>query len=99
MRIENTSLNPLAAKPTEAKTAVERREEAAAASGSVRAGQDKVEMSENARLLAKARAALGNSEEVEAERVALLKQQVSSGDYTVQVGDLARKLLAKLTPK
>lgn len=98
MRIENTSLNPLAAKPTEARTSVERREEAAA-SGSVRAGQDKVEMSENARLLAKARAALGNSEDIESERLALLKQQIDSGDYTVQVGDLARKLLAKLTAK
>lgn len=95
MRIENTSLNPLAAKPTETAAPVERREDAAVG-GSVRAGQDKVEMSENARLLAKARAALGSSDNAESERLALLKQQIESGDYTVQVGDLARKLLAKL---
>ena len=98
MRIENNGLQPLSAKPTENATPIERREELNETE-SVRAGQDKVEMSENARLLAKARAALGNTEEVESERLAMLKQQVQSGDYTVQVGELARKLLAKLFPK
>lgn len=95
MRIENTNLTPLSAKPTESATPVERRE-ALSETESVRTGRDKVEMSENARLLAKARTALGNVEETESERLALLKQQVESGDYTVQVGELARKLMAKI---
>lgn len=98
MRIENTSLTPLSAKPAESATPVERRE-GLSETETVRAGHDKVEMSENARLLAKARTALGNSEDAETERLALLKQQINSGDYTVQVGDLARKLMAKIFAK
>lgn len=98
MKIEPTGLQPLSTKSTENATPVEKREEVSEAD-STRSRQDKVEMSENARLLAKARAALGNTEEVESERLAMLKQQVESGDYTVQVGELARKLLAKLFPK
>jgi negative regulator of flagellin synthesis FlgM len=98
MKIENTGLQPLSAKPTKNANPIERREELNETE-SVRGGQDKVEMSENARLLAKARAALGNTESADSERIAQLKQQVESGDYTVQVGDLARKLIAKLFPK
>ncbi|MFN8383484.1 MAG: flagellar biosynthesis anti-sigma factor FlgM [Anaerolineales bacterium] len=98
MKIEPTGLQPLSTKSTENANPVERREELNEVD-SAHSGQDKVEMSENARLLAKARAALGNTDEVESERLAMLKQQVESGDYTVQVGELARKLLAKLFPK
>jgi flagellar biosynthesis anti-sigma factor FlgM len=68
-------------------------------SRSVHAGQDKAEMSENARLLARARAALGNVEEADPERLAALRKQIESGDYTVQVTELARKLAAKLYSK
>ncbi len=98
MRIENNGIQPLSTKPTENTNPVEKREELSETE-SVHAGQDKVEMSENARLLAKAHAALGSLETTESERVALLKQQVESGDYTIQVGELARKLMAKLFPK
>ncbi len=98
MRIENTNLQPLSAKPAETAIPIERREDVGETE-SARAGQDRVEMSENARLLAKARAALGSTEDVNSERVALLKQQVESGDYTVKVGELARKLLAKVFTK
>jgi flagellar biosynthesis anti-sigma factor FlgM len=98
MKIETTGLQPLSAKPTETALPIERREETNGTEA-IHAGKDKVEMSKNARLLAKARAALDNTETADAERVALLKQQVESGDYTVQVGDLARKLMAKFFPK
>jgi flagellar biosynthesis anti-sigma factor FlgM len=98
MRIENTNLQPLSAKPAETAISIERREDVGETE-SARTGQDRVEMSENARLLAKARAALGSTEDVNSERVALLKQQVESGDYTVKVGELARKLLAKVFTK
>lgn len=98
MKIENNGIQPLSAKPTENATPVEKREEINE-TGKVRTGKDKVEMSENARLLAKARATLSDTESADAERIALLKQQVESGDYTIQVGELARKLLAKLFPK
>lgn len=98
MRIENTNLQSLSAKPAETALPVERRD-AVGEAESARTGQDRVEMSENARLLAKARTALGSTEDVNAERVALLKQQIESGDYTIQIGELARKLLAKVFTK
>lgn len=98
MKIENNGLAPLAPRPTDTTTRVEKKDDRPEVKP-LRSGQDKAEMSENARLLAKARAALGNQEEVDSERLSMLKQQIGSGDYTVQVGDLARKLAAKLNPK
>jgi flagellar biosynthesis anti-sigma factor FlgM len=98
MKIENTSLSPLSSKPAESTKRVEKKD-SLKNTRSVHAGQDKAEMSENARLLAKARAALGNVDETETERVAALRKQIESGDYTVQVSELARKLVAKIYPK
>jgi flagellar biosynthesis anti-sigma factor FlgM len=98
MKIENNGLTPLTPALTEAASRVAKKETLKAVQ-SPRAGQDTAEMSESARLLSKARAALGTAEDVHAERLPLLKQQIASGDYTVQVGDLARKLVAKLYPK
>ena len=98
MKIENTSMSPLSSKPIELTRRVEKKDSLKDAR-SVHAGQDKAEMSENARLLAKARAALGNVEETDAERLAMLRKQIESGDYTVQVNELARKLMPKIFPK
>jgi flagellar biosynthesis anti-sigma factor FlgM len=98
MKIENNGITPLSASHTEAANRVEKKNNVKNTNALV-GGQDKAEMSENARLLAKARVALGNQEETDSERLALLKQRIESGDYTVQVSDLARKLVAKLYPK
>lgn len=102
MKIENTNLSPLSSKPAESAKRIEKKD-ALKDARSVRTGQDKVEMSEEARLLAKARAALGNVEEAntadETGKLATLRGQIESGDYTVQVNELARKLAAKLYPK
>ena len=101
MKIENNGIQPL---PTERSEAT-RRVDGKNASKDVHAvhgKQDKAEMSENARLLAKARVALGNVEDHNAERLEVLRSlrsQVESGDYTVQVSELARKLAAKLFPQ
>ena len=98
MKIENTNLSPLSSKPTESAKRIEKKDTPKDVK-SIQAGQDKVEMSEDARLLAKARAALGNVEENNAEKLATLRRQIESGDYTVQVHELARKLAAKFYPK
>ena len=98
MKIENTSMSPLSSKPTESTNRVEKKDPVKD-TRSVQSGQDKAEMSENARLLAKARAALGNVDETDTERVAALRKQIESGDYTVQVSELARKLVTKIYPK
>ena len=98
MKIENTGINPLSTKRPEAANRVEKKDELKDVSA-VRGGQDKAEMSENARLLSKARTALGSADDTNAERLAMLKQQIGSGDYTVQVSELARKLVSKFYPK
>ncbi len=98
MKIENTNLSPLSSKPTEPAKRVEKKD-ALKDARSIHGGQDKVEMSEDARLLAKARAALGNVDDADAEKLTALRAKIDSGDYTVQVTELARKLAAKLYPK
>lgn len=94
MKIEHTSVAPLSSQPTDSARRVEKRDSLKEAR-SIHAGQDKAEMSESARLLAKARSALGNVDDTDAERVAALRRQIESCDYTVQVNELARKLVAK----
>ncbi|NOH01737.1 MAG: flagellar biosynthesis anti-sigma factor FlgM [Chloroflexi bacterium] len=98
MKIENTSLPPLSSTPADAARRAEKKDSPKGVS-SVHAGGDTAEMSEEARLLAKARAALGSVDETDAERLAALRQQIESGDYTVQVNELARKLAARLHPQ
>ena len=98
MKIENNGITSLSANRPEATSRVEKKNGLKGASPAA-SGLDKAEMSESARLLAKARLALGNAEEADSERLALLKQQIQNGDYTVQVSDLARKLAAKFYPK
>ena len=98
MKIENTSMTPLSSKPAEPGKRVEKKGDLKE-TRPVRAGQDKVEMSEDARLLAKARLALGRVDDVDTGKLAALRSQIESGDYTVQVTELARKLVAKLYPK
>jgi flagellar biosynthesis anti-sigma factor FlgM len=98
MKIENSGISPLSTNRPETTTRVEKKSDLKNTQ-SVSGGKDKAEMSENARILAKARASLGSADDVNTERVAMLKQQITSGDYTVQLGDLARKLVAKFYPK
>ena len=99
MKIENSNLSPLSSKPAESAKRVEKRD-LSKNTQSIRSGQDKVEMSEDARLLAKARLALNNlNDETTNEKVNALREKIESGDYTIQVTELARKLAAKLYPK
>ena len=98
MKIQNSSLVPLSTKPTENTGQVDKKEELSETS-SARSGQDSVEMSENARLLAKARTALGNVGETNSGQLLKLKDQIMSGDYTVQIRELATKLAARFLPK
>lgn len=98
MKIENSGLPPLSPKPADGSKRVEKKNSL----GDVRAArvsQDRVEMSEDARLLSKARAALGAVEGTNLERLAAIRRQIDNGDYTVQVTELARRLAAGLYPK
>ncbi len=99
MKIENSNLSPLSSKHTESARRAEKKE-SSKNTPVVRAGQDKVEMSEDARLLAKARLALNSvNDEQDDERISALREKIESGDYTIRVTELARKLAAKLYPR
>ncbi len=98
MKIENNNMLPISAKPAETANPVDKKTDTNEVH-SVRSGQDRVEMSEDARLLSKARVALGNVQETGSEYLLTLKNQIQSGNYKVQVSDLARKLLASFYPK
>jgi flagellar biosynthesis anti-sigma factor FlgM len=95
MKIENTNLSSLSSKPLESARRVEKKETPKGAHP-VQSRSDKVEMSGDARLLAKAHAALAGVDKTEAENLEALKAKIESGDYTIQVNELARKLAAKL---
>lgn len=59
--------------------------------------KDSAALSENARVLAKARAALEElSPQERAERVEALRQQVSSGTYSVPIEALAEKFVSRI---
>jgi len=98
MKIENNGLTPLAPKNTNATSRLDKKYNSGETQ-SVSGGRDKAEVSGNARLLAKARVALDATDQGESEQVSHLRTQVQSGDYTVQVEDVARKLAGKFTPR
>ncbi len=94
MKIENNGSQPVAPRWTDSVQGASKKD----AGQGVRpaaSGTDRAEVTENARLLAKARAALENGADVESERVAMLKQQIESGNYQIPVEELAKRLLAR----
>jgi len=60
------------------------------------APRDRAELSERARLLAKAKAALEETPDVDMERIHDLQKMIQTGAYEIPYDELARLLLAKL---
>jgi flagellar biosynthesis anti-sigma factor FlgM len=99
MKIENSSPSPLSSRPADSAKRVEKKDFSRNARA-VRSGHDKVEMSEDARLMAKARLTLNTvNDDADDEKLSALREKIDNGDYTIQVTELARKLAAKLYPK
>ena len=98
MKIENSGVVPPSSQSIEGLKRAEKKEKPKE-SQSVHAGQDTVEMSEEGRLLAKAHAALADADQSDTKRLEALRQQIQSGDYSVQVAELARKILARFGPQ
>jgi flagellar biosynthesis anti-sigma factor FlgM len=57
--------------------------------------QDKVELSDKAKLLSKATSALNDSSAIEDERIAQITQQVQEGTYQVPISKLANILIER----
>ncbi len=97
MKIENNGINPLSPKKAEESRAVEQSRQQMEPK-QVERSQDKAEISENARLLAKARVALSELSEVETAKLEALQKSVQDGTYTVPVKDLAERLAGFFRP-
>ncbi len=98
MKIENNNMLPITPKKTESATSVSKKS-AASDAAAVGKARDKAELSESARLLAKARVAVEELSDVENERVELLRQQIQDGSYSIPYDQLAKKLISRLYPK
>lgn len=97
MKIENNGLNPLSSQKTDAAYRAEKK----AHSGEVQATgskHDRAEVSENARLLAKARVALDGVEEADESRLEALQKQIQEGTYSIPHEEIAARLFKRLFP-
>jgi flagellar biosynthesis anti-sigma factor FlgM len=93
--VDNNGISPLSSKKTEGAYRAQ-------ANNSVQAAdekRDKAVVSEQARLLAKARTEMEKTSEVENPRVAEIRKQIDSGDYTIQVEKIAQRLLGGIFSK
>jgi flagellar biosynthesis anti-sigma factor FlgM len=93
MKIENNGINPLAPQGPDPAQRADRK--TVNEVNSLVQRRDSVALSADARLLAKARAAADSAPELENERLAQIRQRIESGDYTVQVEEIARKLASR----
>ncbi|GIV64391.1 MAG: flagellar biosynthesis anti-sigma factor FlgM [Chloroflexota bacterium] len=93
MKIENNGINPLAPQGADPTQRADRKTLHEVSSFAQQ--RDRVALSADARLLAKARAAADSAPELENERLNQIRQRIESGDYTIQVEEIARKLATR----
>jgi len=95
MKIENNSIHSLTSQKAQATPPAERNTHAAEHTTTSQ-GKDRAELSDQARMLAKARNALHETPDVRNERIERLREQLLSGTYAVPYDELARRLLQRL---
>lgn len=93
--IENNSISSLSTQAADQLQPTEKKVSPAAAS-STESKHDKIELSEEAKLLAKASSALDNSSETHSQKVDEVTKQVQDGIYQVPVNKLADAILERL---
>jgi flagellar biosynthesis anti-sigma factor FlgM len=97
MKIVGQQPNPLPEPSTSREAAAARvRTTANAPAGQPAAGEDRVEVSSLARTLASLRAAIGDPEAIDTERVAGLRSAIADGTYDPPAGEIADALLREL---
>ncbi len=97
MKIDSLSPNPLSPNQPEGAGQVKNSgnsEQSSRIRGT--GGSDRADLSDRARLLAKARTALQNTPDVNHEKVADVKERLENGTYSVPPDELARRLLHRL---
>lgn len=94
MKIENNPVNPLSTQKPDSARAVKNYAHGA---DPLSVGEkDQAVLSDQARLLAKARLALDKTPETEDQKVSDLRQKVQTGEYKISFEELADRLLTRL---
>lgn len=97
MKIENNNISNANFNKTEAANQVEKQHSTASTNNtSAVSTKDKAELSDNARILSKARVALNETPEVDQAKVDDLKAKIQKGEYNIPYENLADKLYSKL---
>ena len=97
MKIENNNINGASLNKTENLHQVEKQNTSAPVETSSAVNKkDKAELSDQARLLQKARVALDETSKVNQAKVDDLKAKVEKGEYNIPYETLAEKMLSKL---
>lgn len=96
MKIEQTQANRIAQTQTENTSAVEKSQRQQDKNLEALKSRDQASLSDRARMLVKARAAFDKTPEVRADRLAELRDRISSGKYEPPMEKLAQKLLDRV---
>ncbi len=96
MKIENNNINGTSFNKTEGAHQVEKQQSTNVENSATVAKKDKAELSDQARLLSKARKALESSSDVNQAKVDEIKAKVDKGEYKVPYDKLADNLMSKL---
>lgn len=97
MKIENNNISNANFNKTEAANQVDKQHAAYSTNNaSTVSSKDKAELSDNARLLSKARVALNETPEVDQAKVDDLKAKIQKGEYNIPYENLAEKMFSKL---
>jgi flagellar biosynthesis anti-sigma factor FlgM len=101
MKIDNNYTNPLQSQRSENTQAVERaqRQNSEGVSQAQTPQRDRLEISDRARTLSKARQAFDEAPEVNSKRVEELKETIRQGSYQVPYNDLATKMVGNIDVK
>ncbi len=94
MKITNNSLNQISAPKTEASGPADKASHSSETSPVEK--RDRAELSEQARIMLKAKARLGEISTQDSERLEALRKAVETGNYEVPVEKLAGILAARL---
>ncbi len=96
MKIENNNISSTQFNKADGPHQIEKPQSGAAEHTSSAVRKDKAELSDQARLLSKARKAVDETPEVDQARVDAIKAKIDKGEYQIPHEKLAENLLSKL---
>jgi flagellar biosynthesis anti-sigma factor FlgM len=96
MKIENSNISGANFNKAEGTHQIEKQQSGSVENLSSAPKKDKAELSDQARLLSKARTALDSSSDVNQAKVDSIKAKVDKGEYSVPFDALADKMISKL---